>query len=677
MSEVAYLRAVRQAIRTTTGTQDFTVAGFGTPKGAIVLLSRASTSGAITDNLSFSVGFTDGTRSRCVAESSLDNVADSDTARMQQTAILKLIDSTSVLVSADFSAWVTDGVRLNFTVVDGTAWLATVILIGGTDAQVYVSDFDMPDNTGTPNQTLDVTAPGFAPTWGLFSTAGIAVPGASPSASALFSLGLFSNGGSLEQCTLSWSHGDAKATSTPSMRLDPTTAVLDLRDSAAAAGVSILASITLDSILANGFRVKDNLGSDPPPIAYIAVSMGGLVPDLFTLDSPTSGGGTATATFTNPDSALVFGSLVDATGANKADTQGGSFCIGFTSQSEEFSIGVHEQDAQATMNNGTTTDSKALTVLTDAGAAGLVAAASYNTSSLKFTFSTVQGTARKQFVLVFPSPIFTGTGAPLFPKATGAATAQEQFIATGAASFPRPTSVATAEQQFVGASAASFPRPIAIATAEEQFVAVGAALFPKPTATGVGEEQITGTSSAFFPIPTGSGTAQLQFIAVGSGSFRIPTGTAAAEEQFVGVSTASFPRPTGAAEALEEFIAEVAAAFALPTGTGAGEVSTVATGAASFPIPTGTGVAQEQFVATSAGFFPLPFAIGNDALGIGCEHEMPAGYRALQLLQAGYQELAVLSAGHRAEADLLASHRLVEELRGEYDGLVDLGGANC
>lgn len=471
MAGIAYLRAVRQAIRTTTGTQDFTVSGVGTPKGAIVMLSRASADGVTSDNISYVVGFTDGTNSQCNGWSSLDNAADSDTARAWNSNLIRMIDpvtNTSIAVAANFSAWVTDGVQLNFTVVDGTAWLCTVILICGADAQVFVGSFDMADNTGVPNQTLDVTSPGFIPSWIMGIQTGITAASASPSSSLVSSIGFASNSLTVKQSVLSFSHGDAKATSTPSLRIATDAFAVTIRDAANAGGVSVSSSIQLDSFITNGFRVKDTIGGDPAPVQYIAVGMSTLKADIATIDSPTSTGA-VTMSMTDPGSALIIGTLSDATGTAKADSAGGVFSLGFASQSEEFSIGVYEQDAQATMNNGSFTDDKAISVLTDSGGTGLVASGSFSTTNLSLNFTTVQGTARKQFVMLFPRAIFAGTAAISGFHPLIAATGKLVFRGTAAVTGFHPLIAATSKEVFRGTAAISGFHPLIAASSKEVF----------------------------------------------------------------------------------------------------------------------------------------------------------------------------------------------------------------
>ena len=71
----------RAALRTTTGTQDFTVTGFGTPKCAIFFVTSAVTDATEAAGLNWSMGATDGTNQWTVCCRADDNNATADTDR--------------------------------------------------------------------------------------------------------------------------------------------------------------------------------------------------------------------------------------------------------------------------------------------------------------------------------------------------------------------------------------------------------------------------------------------------------------------------------------------------------------------------------------------------------------------------------------------------------------------
>jgi hypothetical protein len=156
------MAVVTAAANTSTGTQNFTVSGFGTPIAAMFVVSRA-TSGSEAAHAAICVGFTDGTRNRVVCMQSEDGGtrtdSDSSTSSSQCVRILDA-GATSIDGEADWNAWVTDGVQIDWTNAPASAYLVTVILFGGSMSQAYTNHVDL---TNTFPTTVDVTAPGFRP----------------------------------------------------------------------------------------------------------------------------------------------------------------------------------------------------------------------------------------------------------------------------------------------------------------------------------------------------------------------------------------------------------------------------------------------------------------------------------------------------------------------------------
>jgi hypothetical protein len=155
--------SVRQGLVTSPGTQDFTIAGFGTPVAAIFIMTNSSNSdGSLNTQFRYSYGATDGVREFAVATASQNAVAsNSQSPRVQDAlCVLGISSAGAVSVSAEFSAWITDGVRINVTVAPGAARLLTVILIGGVDAtNVYVGEMSL----GSAAGPIAITAPAFQP----------------------------------------------------------------------------------------------------------------------------------------------------------------------------------------------------------------------------------------------------------------------------------------------------------------------------------------------------------------------------------------------------------------------------------------------------------------------------------------------------------------------------------
>ncbi len=127
------IRMVQATLRATTGTQDFTVAGFGTCVAALFIMSTATTIGLPRNNLMASVGAADGTNQWVCTGTHTHNVSIGTSDRRGATdEVLMFINSSgSVVQEANFDSFITDGVRINLAVTDGFTRAVTVYLIGG------------------------------------------------------------------------------------------------------------------------------------------------------------------------------------------------------------------------------------------------------------------------------------------------------------------------------------------------------------------------------------------------------------------------------------------------------------------------------------------------------------------------------------------------------------------
>ncbi len=154
---------MRAALRTTTGTQDFTISGFGTPVAAIFVMGENQADGDEAGWRS-SFGATDGTNHWCTAVYATHAAASSNTARRGATdEVFMILDSGSGAVDAEgnFDSFITDGVRVNVAVVGNpNARLLTVYLIGGSGVTAACGKSALGDAaatvTITPNLETDV-----------------------------------------------------------------------------------------------------------------------------------------------------------------------------------------------------------------------------------------------------------------------------------------------------------------------------------------------------------------------------------------------------------------------------------------------------------------------------------------------------------------------------------------
>lgn len=134
------IRGVRKNLTGSTGTMDFTVPGFGTPKAALFFVTLAATNDAVQSYTIYGVGGTDGTRQWSHCFFSLYDVATTDTKRVTSDADVLSYITGAYDVRAQFSSWITDGIRINVSQNSGSRTsLVTCILFGGSDLTAYAT----------------------------------------------------------------------------------------------------------------------------------------------------------------------------------------------------------------------------------------------------------------------------------------------------------------------------------------------------------------------------------------------------------------------------------------------------------------------------------------------------------------------------------------------------------
>ena len=178
----------------TSGTGDFTITDFGTPKAAILFVTKATADDTITADAALTVGFTDGTRHVSVSMSSQDAVATTNVNRAVSDSHALYILDPSAAAGLDGSltaSFITDGVRLTVDNAPAAAYLCSVVLIGGSDvANAYVIEHD-DFGTGTSAVTVSGVGGGapFTPDhiFALCQALGNASPG--QSGNTIFSFG--------------------------------------------------------------------------------------------------------------------------------------------------------------------------------------------------------------------------------------------------------------------------------------------------------------------------------------------------------------------------------------------------------------------------------------------------------------------------------------------------------
>lgn len=398
---MAEFAVVQQAARTgSTGTQDFTVSGFGTPKAALFFASFGTAAGTAVNHALLSVSMTDGVRSVFMAVRAEDasNPADASGFPDDTHAIAILSQTTNALDGvADFDSWITNGIRVNWTSVPPSGYLITCVLIGGNGvSNAYVGSVQPP---GVLDTATDVTAPGFTPDVVLFISSVENFNGTADS-NAKPSLGICVNDGSNTQRSMNWHHAN---TTIPSVLV----AMLDTNCVARRAGAgSSGPEIQCQDFDASGFSVYNRVSVSTPTLelGYLAIKLNGLSAKLLTSASPiVPGDHTITGATFKPQFALMLHG--SALVADTVYTDGNAEVCGISA----FTAQAAGCSAIWAADNATPVDAESITnnipVSLRKTAANFMTASfsAFTSDGVTLSYSTTDGSARQRAVLFVQS----------------------------------------------------------------------------------------------------------------------------------------------------------------------------------------------------------------------------------------------------------------------------------
>lgn len=384
------IRTTRAACNTSTGTQDITISGFGTPKAAFFAVTRATADGTAADGALLAVGATDGTRNwgtSHVADNGL-TTTDNRVADVQTSyCVYALNTAGSIDFQAAFSAWITDGIRIDWNNAPDAAYLLTVVLLGGDDLSAYAGTFAM---STTLDAAVDVTAVGFKPTVLLTAEAN--------ANRASFSLGMVYNSPSdvVTQGSIQHSAADGATTTAENLIVEDDYGIGITRVSAQ------VAQGEFGSFDASGFSCTTR-GSNTytATVGYLALGIANHDVWMGTITTPTS---TGSASYTGPSFKPQFVMQL-MSGAEAADTvytdnRAGAFGLAVADDAAQYSNTVASEDGVTTTNTESVSDNL-LALLHDDDGAGLIAASltSFDATGWTANFTAVSGTGKKWLAL--------------------------------------------------------------------------------------------------------------------------------------------------------------------------------------------------------------------------------------------------------------------------------------
>lgn len=288
-------------------TEDFTKSGFGTPKAAIVFISRNTAHDTPTQHAAVSIGFwnqADDAQActSCFGEYGADP---GDTTTLGYNNKVAAIDDINSALQ--FSATcddITDGVRLTFSTTPSANYKATVVLLAGSDLQTKVGM----TNLGTGTSPIELSC-GFQPNI-VLTTVANSSDGTHASNYAYFEFGAAIDTGSGTSHALMWQWQDAATT------MKNNIAIYSDRCGAHFAGWSL----TISGWDSNGCDVTPSSSTSSWNMGWLALDTGDAGTWLSTFSPPTTASSDWTFSSVGFKPGLVLGGLSLVTSLNTVQT---------------------------------------------------------------------------------------------------------------------------------------------------------------------------------------------------------------------------------------------------------------------------------------------------------------------------------------------------------------------
>lgn len=398
------------AAATSTGDQTITISGFGfTPKAAIIWSQPQSTTGTTpASSYRHSIGFTDGTNTRCNGFRNQYNVGTTATARSAYnngTIISQINESaTSSLAQASFSAFVSDGITINWSVAAGTTFQCGLILFGGDDLEAYC-------NSVTLNgASHDINTVGFEPSVVFTMNGSTTNYGTSIVTGAIGSFGMAANDGSDSQCTLA-------------QQLLTANAVQSGRQyTSSSAAIALYSTSTLQSFYnintfdSSGFTVSRSGAAGTYYMGYLAINLSDYSASLVRASKPTSAGSQAVTGFGfRPSKVVVIGAAEDTLDIDNNSGAGGlalSHTFGYFDATTQWVANgcalIGEDPTDNTMSNLNVTDAVQI-IGNDGTSKGRASLTSFDADGFTLNWSASDSTASNVFYLAIEGPAATAT----------------------------------------------------------------------------------------------------------------------------------------------------------------------------------------------------------------------------------------------------------------------------
>ena len=387
---------------------DQAITGLGfQPKGLIIF--SVSDFGTAVDGYNVSIGFSDGTNTKCAWQGSEHNAATTDCYRYEASGKIIVIrghNDGSLLAEADLKSFDSDGFTLTWTTNSASAYKIKYVAFGGSNiTSVQVGHFDTTTTAGPTTQNVSALASGNL--IAILTTATTTTGEDTLNSGCTTSLG-FASGASNQGVCSSWSRDNQGTSGTQhsvwtdsiiAFRTDTPTTILDGQ---------------FGGFTGSGFDINWTTTDATSRRLYYMIVKGG----TWQVGSGTTNTTTGTKSFTT--SFKPAGLIVALSNTATADPSAvnGSFGMGAADGTNNASFALQDEDGQATSDTGRDSSATACLLMVDQANSRTEVAAlsSFNSTNFTLNFTTSDATART-FIWAVVQEDLGGGGGP-FPHYT-------------------------------------------------------------------------------------------------------------------------------------------------------------------------------------------------------------------------------------------------------------------
>jgi hypothetical protein len=346
--------------------------------------SYGVSNGTSVTHVGFTIGFSDGTRQNTAFARSKDGVATTVTGRRADTTdILYYADQDGTTIGrVQFSAWITDGVRLNWSVAPASAYQVSCTLFGGTGVtNAYVNTVATPSTVDT---STTVNTVGFQPDVIIGAISGDGTYNDTNQAQGDISVGFAT---STAQKAMSWVDVNSVTTTSVVER------TLSNRIGRSSNGTQ---QVEIQNFTSSGFDATTRTTGTAATVGYLALKFSGISPTILAIDSPTATGSQAITGITGtPQWGMLAGGSIQTVDSTITTTDAEAFGVSTFTSAAQSCFGISSDDGVATSNADTVADAKPICLIKDNAAFHTATFTSFSSGTATFNYSTANGTTRK------------------------------------------------------------------------------------------------------------------------------------------------------------------------------------------------------------------------------------------------------------------------------------------